>query len=131
MTILRYILIQLPGAVLFGLLLLFVKTRIEFSPELFWLILGLWIFKDGLLFPFVRSAYEQEAESEIYSMKGLYGYAQEDLNPIGYVKVQGELWKARTTEAETQIKKGQPIVVKAQKGLLLTVEPPILERAKR
>jgi membrane-bound serine protease (ClpP class) len=44
------------------------------------------------------------------------------LAPVGHVKVRGELWRARTTGAET-VEVGREVRVLALEGLTLVVEP--------
>lgn len=53
-------------------------------------------------------------------MIGEQGYVQSKVDPVGTVRVRGETWSARST---TPIETGQAIVVVAQDGLVLFVEP--------
>jgi membrane-bound serine protease (ClpP class) len=50
---------------------------------------------------------------------GQIGFAATDIKPDGMVKVKGELWRATSTE---HIEKGEEIVVKDLKGLVLVIE---------
>ena len=53
-------------------------------------------------------------------MTGARGIVVKELRPEGMVKINGELWAARSTDGET-IQKGERIVVENQVGLKLTV----------
>jgi membrane protein implicated in regulation of membrane protease activity len=52
---------------------------------------------------------------------GARGRAVERLAPVGYVRVDGELWRAETTGGE--IAAGAEILVRELNGLTLRVEP--------
>ncbi|GAB4511760.1 MAG: hypothetical protein OHK0046_10300 [Anaerolineae bacterium] len=52
---------------------------------------------------------------------GMVGRVTKDLNPIGTVNVNSELWTA-VTEDEKRIKSGEAVMVVARNGLQLTVE---------
>jgi membrane protein implicated in regulation of membrane protease activity len=53
------------------------------------------------------------------SIVGQTGVVERSLNPEGYVKVYGELWRASATNGP--IKKGEEVVITAIDGLKLTV----------
>lgn len=55
------------------------------------------------------------------AMIGEIGESLEDLNPVGYVRVHGEIWNAETLAG--LIAKGSKIKVNEVKGLKLIVEP--------
>jgi len=54
---------------------------------------------------------------------GARGHAIEPLNPSGYVRVRGELWKAEAFGPAAQIPAGSPVVVREGRGLTLLVDP--------
>lgn len=119
--LLKYVLIQLPEIAVLVLLLVIVGEWIEIAAWLHWGLVGLWVAKDVILYPFVWRAYEWGSEKETSPMVGLCGIAKERLNPSGYVFVHGELWKARVVE-DGFIDKGENVLVKGSRGLTLHVE---------
>lgn len=56
----------------------------------------------------------------IESLVGACGRSISPLKPQGYVRVQGELWKARAT---TTIDKGEEVIVTGKDDLFLLVSP--------
>jgi membrane-bound ClpP family serine protease len=60
-------------------------------------------------------------------MTGMIGKVTRRLAPIGYVKIDNELWEARSSSGNIEI--GTPIIVLSQKGLRLVVkqQPPDTE----
>jgi membrane-bound ClpP family serine protease len=54
-------------------------------------------------------------------MVGSSGIAVDQLSPSGYVRINGELWRAKINENESVIKKGETITVRCLDGLTLTV----------
>ena len=119
--LLKYILIQLPGIAVLVLLLVIVQEWIEIPAWLTCGLVGLWVAKDVILYPFVWRAYEWGSEKETSPMAGLCGIAQDRLDPLGYVFVRGELWKARVIEGGV-IEKGENVLVKGSRGLTLLVK---------
>lgn len=120
--VIRYILLQVPGLLIFGAFLYGLQQWIGFSSFLFWIFVGLWICKDGCLFPFVWSAYHKDDRAEIFSMVGLQGSVSEDLNPEGLIRVRGEIWKARIEANQPFVFKGELVKVIDQEGLMLVVQ---------
>ena len=55
----------------------------------------------------------------IESLIGEVGTAKEDLNPEGFITVEGELWWAR---AESPVKKGEKVIVSQKEGQTLIVK---------
>ena len=82
----------------------------------------LFIAKDVVLFPFVWKAYDPGSPDGIETMTGAFGVAEERIAPEGYVRVRGELWKARTTDSRNIIEKGVRVRVIGGEGLTLSVE---------
>ena len=123
----RYMLFQVPGVVLLYLLLILAR-RVVVLPTWFILsLVALWVIKDLILFPAVWRAYDQERRDDASSMVGSRGIAEDRLDPSGYIRVHGELWKAEMMEGSPSIGKGEKVAVRAIRGLTLRVEP---ERGK-
>jgi membrane-bound ClpP family serine protease len=119
---LRYTLFQIPGLAL-AVLLLWWLTRF-FPIPLFYIctLLGLWLLKDIMIFPFVWHSYDNTSGNVLEKMIGKTGTAINDLNPFGYVRIGGEMWKAEIIQGNRAVGKGEPVVVTGVDGLLLTVK---------
>ena len=50
-------------------------------------------------------------------------YGKDEQFPIGYVRVNGELWKAHIPDAEDLPRVGTSVTIEAVNGLVLTVKP--------
>lgn len=120
---LRYILINLPGvAVLVGILFV-IKLRLALPG---WAIAGVvaaWILKDIILFPFIWRSYDWDRPGISRTMTGSVGYVKEPLAPKGFVLVNGELWKATTSDSKMVVERGAPVKVVKREGLTLLVVP--------
>jgi membrane-bound serine protease (ClpP class) len=102
--------------------LLIIQHWVVLPVWLFWSIIGFWIVKDVVLFPFVWRAYDWERSGRSRSMIGERGIAKERLAPRGYVQVHGELWRAVVINGETPIERGQSVKIVQMDGLTLFVE---------
>ena len=120
---LRYILMNIPGLTAVILILIIIQHWVVLPVWLFWSIIGFWVVKDVVLFPFVWRAYDWERSGRSRSMIGERGIAKERLAPKGYVQVRGELWRAEIIEGASAIEMGQPVKIVKMDGLTLFVEP--------
>jgi membrane protein implicated in regulation of membrane protease activity len=118
----RYVLLQLPGIIMLSLLLIFLYMNDAISGKFLWLILMIWIAKDIVLYPFVWRVYDPDHESKKYSMIGLKGVASERLDPLGYINVQGELWRAKAVENRPVIEAGEIVTICEVEGITLLVK---------
>ena len=119
--VIKYFLLQLPGQIAFILILLLVRQWLETPAYLLWGLLGFWVGKDLLLFPFLWRFYDPDQYHDRFRMVGRKGFALNRLNPDGYVQVQGERWQACIYEEHASIEKDEAICVEAINGLKLTV----------
>ena len=119
---LRYILLNIPGLVAVILILIIIQYWVVLPVWLFWSIIGFWIIKDAVLFPFVWRAYDWDRPGRSLSMIGQRGIAKERLAPSGYVQVYGELWRAEKMGDGPPIEAGQPVQIIKMEGLTLFVE---------
>lgn len=118
-TLRRYVLFQVPGWVLFGAAM-GLAHRWEWLPG--WgalALVGAWVLKDALMYPFFGFAYASERRSPTERLIGMRGVVMKTLSPCGYVKVRGELWQAET--AARPIDEGEPVVVSGVRGMVLVV----------
>ena len=121
-VILRYGLIQLPGLVLFVLILVIIQHWVIIPGWFFWGALFAWFIKDILIYPFVWRAYDRESDGDMAAFKGSRGVAKERLAPTGYVQVHGELWRAEVIGGGPPIEPGESVFIKEVRGLMLRVE---------
>ena len=120
--VLKYSLLQLPGTVLFVLILLFLQRWVHLSSWLVWGLTGLWVAKEIVLFPFIWRSYDARGSEEGHGMIGKRGRAEERLNPEGYISVLGELWCAESDHDVSPIEKGDRVRICGIRGLTLLVE---------
>lgn len=95
-----YILLEL-GELLLIVVVLIVVSRFIHIP--LWLAIAITagkFLKFIIVCPFVRRSLRQPILSGIESLIGARGLAIRDLDPEGYVTVQGELWKAVVNSAK-------------------------------
>jgi membrane-bound ClpP family serine protease len=114
----RYLLWQLPGWGVAGLVLLWLEALTGLPV---WAVVALWgvfITKDLLLYPVMRTTFRPPRDDLV----GARGRAVEALAPSGYVRVNGELWRARIPSSAAQIRSGAAVVVTEARGLTLIVE---------
>ena len=120
-TLTRYWLLQIPGWVLLILVLGLSYDRFDLPAWVGGIILLLWIAKDAILYPILKTGYETGVKTGSERLVGLIGIARQDLGPDGYVLVNGELWMAVADPLDTPIPAGADVRVNAARGMLLTV----------
>ena len=119
----RYILLQVPGTTLLVLILIQLRNWFDLPAWSVWGPIVISVAKDVILFPFVWRAYDWDSQREANSMVGRRGVVKERLAPSGYIKIRGELWKARVVEGGPPIEKGEAILVEEMRGFTLLVLP--------
>jgi len=122
-VVLKYTLLQLPALILLVFLLFLVRQWVDIPIWLIWGIVGFWLAKDVILFPFTWRSYDQNRARDANAMVGLRGIAQDRLAPSGYVHVHGELWQAEVMGSGQPIDKAEGIRVQGTRGLTLLVQP--------
>ena len=117
----KYLLFQVPEWAFLGLMLFWLWGW--FALPL-WVCLGLfgvWVAKDLAIYPFLRAAYNADIKTGPEKLIGARGIAQERLDPCGYAKVSGELWRVRVESGHGPILPGSLIRVRESQGLTLLV----------
>lgn len=122
-VILRYTLLQLPGFILLALILFLFHSWFDIPVRAVMLVLGLWVAKDIILFPFVWRSYIPGEFSPLKALIGLQGVAVESLNPSGYIRLRNELWAAKIARGHFAVRTGETVQVKDVEGLTLLVVP--------
>ena len=119
--VVRYTLLQLPAIVLLILMLILVQRWVSLPAWFIWGLIAFWIAKDIVLFPLTWRSYDQSHRGSANSMIGLWGIAENRLDPLGYVHVRGELWQAEVAQNSVPIKKGESVRIYGNRGLTLLV----------
>jgi len=120
-VLLKYALLQLPGGVLFALVLIAVQRWMPLASWFIVLAVAVWVGLDVLLFPWVWRSYDDAQPSTLHSLTGLRGTVKTRLAPAGHIVVRGELWEARLPTGSAPLDSGASVVVTAVDGLVLHV----------
>ncbi len=121
--VLRYALYQIPDVAIFVLILFVIHQWVDLSLGLFIGIISLWMAKYVFVFSFVWRAYDKPRPGDVTSLIGTQGIAEERLDPSGYIRVHGELWRAEVIGKTMAIEKGQRVLIETAYGLTLLVKP--------
>ena len=117
----RYTAFQIPGWIIASLGGWWIHRALGVPVWVAAGVLVVWVIKDYALYPFLRSAYELDHRLPIERMIGEKGQATQGLSPTGYIRVRGELWRARTEHGHQSIGGAQTIVVTGIDGTTLVV----------
>lgn len=120
--LIRYALFQIPDLLIVLVVLAALDRWVDFHSRWIWGVIVLWIVKDVALFPFVWAAYERPPSHAREALVGAAGVAVEKLNPDGYVRVGGVLWRAETMGGSA-VDEGGTVVVDGVDGSILLVRP--------
>lgn len=125
----RYLLLQIPGIFLAGLLLASLVRFEQISQTLALLLFGAWVALEIALFPVLRIAYEpDDGVGRVGGLVGAQGVARGPLTPEGWVQLGAERWRAVATPGAAPVGSGDRVRVLEVRGLTLVVEP--LQRAE-
>jgi membrane protein implicated in regulation of membrane protease activity len=80
-----------------------------------------WMLKDAVLYPFVREAYEVDPRGPGAHLEGRLAVAEDDLAPVGTVRLGAERWRARLAPGSPPVARGERVQVEALEGLTLRV----------
>jgi membrane protein implicated in regulation of membrane protease activity len=115
------VLIQLPGWILLALLLVALHQWLAVPAWVGAAALVVWLVKDAALYPLVREAYRPNHEAASRRMIGARGVAAERIDPVGFVRLGAELWRARTESGRGVVEAGDTVEVREVEGLTLYV----------
>jgi membrane protein implicated in regulation of membrane protease activity len=121
-TLTKYLLLQVPGWVLAAVIVTGLRYWMGIPRWAAWGLFSLWVIKDLVMYPLLRTAYESGVKTGVEQLIGARGVAQEDLAPAGYVRVRGELWRAETKSSQKHIPSGTPIRIVGAERMTLIVE---------
>jgi membrane protein implicated in regulation of membrane protease activity len=118
----RYALFQVPELLLVGIGLVALTGLGVVTVNVAWLLLGAWILKEVVLFPFVRRAYEPSDPSGSAYLIGVDATVTQRLNPNGRVRIGPGSWAARLPAGSAPAEVGATVCVKSVEGLTLHVD---------
>jgi membrane protein implicated in regulation of membrane protease activity len=124
----RYLVLQLPGIAAAALVLAILVRYAGLSRGLAFLLFGLWIAKELILFPIVRVGYERGGRPHgADALVGSLALVQDELAPgrVGWVRVGPERWRARlrgAPEGQPPLPRGAQVRVLEVRNLELFVE---------
>jgi membrane protein implicated in regulation of membrane protease activity len=122
-TFTRYTLFQVPGWIVAAAILFGLQQWLDFRMWIAVALFAVYVVKDFLLYPFLRSAYEGGPSAGAAALIGLAAVAEQDLAPRGYVRVRGELWEAEAARGTPPIPRGATVRVRSARGMRLVVSP--------
>lgn len=118
----KYLLLQGPGWLLAGVVLFVLWRWTKISGQLGASLFFLWVGKDIAVYPFVRNAYRSDVPTGAKRMVGRTGVVQQPLVPRGYVRVQGELWRAEGPPGNPPLPAGAAVRITGARRMTLVVE---------
>jgi membrane protein implicated in regulation of membrane protease activity len=119
---LRYLLYQIPGWALWSVVLLILQQFFVFPLWLVPAALAVWVVKDLILFSYTWMAYGAGHGAK-RPLPGSRGVVVKSLSPEGYIRIEGELWRAETADKARSIPPGETVTVEDTRGLTLFVRP--------
>jgi membrane-bound ClpP family serine protease len=121
-TLVRYLLMQVPGWVALVTALIVLRHWVEVPTRAIVGIAFAWMLKDVLLYRIVKPAYTVDRRSEMEKLVGSLAEVRYALTPTGYVQMNGALWRAEAASGEPlPIPEGCTVKVRSTVGLTLVV----------
>ncbi len=117
----RYLMAHLPGWLLFAALVLLSHLWLDWRYRVEVVVIAGWVAKDLLLFPLLGRWYAEPASDPGARLLGARCKVVERVAPEGWVRLQGELWRARLAPGEAPLEARAGVVVRAVDGLTLVV----------
>jgi membrane-bound ClpP family serine protease len=78
-----------------------------------------YVVKDLALYPAMRCVFRPPEGTRPIGKRGEVVHA---LDPLGYIRVEGELWQAKSPASSAPLPVGCHVVVRAAEGLMLLVD---------
>ena len=121
-TVQKYIVLQIPGAVMVGLLLVAFYYAGYISVGMGALLFTGWLVKDAVMFRVLRSAYEPGPPHGTAALIGKRGVVIDELSPKGSVRIGSEHWSAVAADAAEPPGRGAKVRVVSVDGYIVTVD---------
>ncbi|MCP4035687.1 MAG: hypothetical protein GY733_02020 [bacterium] len=120
-TLRKYIVLQIPGALMVALLLLGLHYAGTVTGVMASLLMLGWVTKDAVMYRFVRAAYGPGPPHGTEALIGQRAVVVEALTPEGRVRVGAEHWSARPGEGAAEIAEGAHVTIVAVDGYTVRV----------
>lgn len=120
--ILKYALIHSAELVALVLALIVLRNLAGIPTWMLVAVLALWIIKDIVLFHRVWKAYAFSDNRPVKELLDLEATVAYSLDPVGYVRARGELWRAEVKDPRRPAKRGDCVRVVDVRGMTLIVE---------
>lgn len=121
-TWVRYVLFQIPQWLLLAILLALAAETMALSAPVARGLFLLWVLKDLAVYPLVRHGYEANSLTGSERLVGHKAVTFQRLAPKGYVKIQGELWRAEARPPNEPIPANCAVSIVGADRLTLIVE---------
>lgn len=121
-VVLKYLAVHVTELVVIVAALIVVRNLVGIPTWLVVTIPVLWILKDIVLYPKVWRSYAFADNRPVRRLIGLEATVMYSLDPVGYVKVNGELWKAQNRDPRRPAGRGDRARVVDIQGTTLMVE---------
>lgn len=118
----KYVLLHTVELALLAAALIVLGRFVRLPLWLILVILAASAIKDIALYPKVWRAYASPDNRPLRELVGLEAWVIYDLDPAGYVRVAGEIWKARVGDPRRPARKGDAARVVDVEGMTLVVE---------
>lgn len=115
----KYLLWQLPSWLLVSAGLAWLRLVFDLPLGLVIGAIAAYVVKDLALYPTMRIIFRPPTRTQPI---GKRGEVVETLAPTGYIRVDGELWKATASASGAPLPAGRHVVVRAAEGLTLLVD---------
>ena len=119
----RYLLFQIPSWVVAAII---VGALREWAGLPLWaalLLFAAYVAKDLVLYPFLRHSYQQDTRTQVERLIGERAMVTERLDPTGFIRVRGELWKAAVLPGSADVEAGSPVEIEGADKWTLMVRP--------
>ncbi len=117
----RYLMAHLPSWLLFAALVMLSHLWLDWRYRVEEYVIAGWIAKDILLFPFLGRWYREPEGDPAARLIGKRGKVVEQVAPEGWVRLEGELWRARLAPGAGPLEADDDAEVEAVDGLTLVV----------
>ncbi len=119
--IVRYVAFQVPGWILAGYLLYWLWPGSGFEPWVGLVVFVGWVAKDFAMWPLFRKSYAADARTGAADLVGGKGVVQATIDPVGSIRVRGELWRARAESSGEMLPAWTAVEIVGESGMTLTV----------
>mgnify|MGYP001039809148 CR=1 FL=1 len=121
-VIIKYALLHLAELAVVIMLVIVAGRYIAVPRWLAFTIPAVWAAKDLALFPMVWRSYVSGDNDPLRQLIGQEATVVDSFDPVGYVRVRGELWRAEVSSPQPHSKRGDRMTVVDVRRTTLIVE---------